>query len=302
MTDPQTQQATAGQGSILDLLTKPREGIETVFELAEALSEDGKASVGKRLVIERRKLEAETPIEKPRRESEKRAHTFLAATGFIAYLLKYGSEHTVIYADPEQRCVEAVLDETAKHGREVVTLRPQTHPRWQPWRALLGQRIPLDSFRELVTQNRKAIIKPDGRDLIFLMRQIKMSTEVTLQSGVMKGGAAAVNGLVIRTKILGSAGGEDSEQLDLPESVTIKTPVLVDEPEQEIEMDLILGGKSDGSEVYAQLASADLREAEIEAFDGLVEKMRMELGSGTDGRYTITHGRVDEQPWERLRG
>lgn len=295
MTEERTPNPSS-QDKILAMLTTPREGIQTAFELAEAL--DGN---GQRLVIERRKLQAEQPTEAPRAESQARAHTFYAATGFIAYLKRFGSQATVVYADPESRCVEAVLDETAEKGREVVVLRPQTHPRWAPWRALLGQRVNLDTFRELVTQNRKTIVEPDGRALIFTLRQIRMSTEVQLQSGVVKGGAAAVNGLMIRTTITG--GGKESDVVELPESIKVRTPVLVDEPEQEVEMDLILGGKRDGTEVYAQLSSADLREAEIAAFDLLVEKLRAELvddekkGLG----FTVTHGTVSQTRWDRLR-
>ncbi|HET99700.1 hypothetical protein LCGC14_0274060 [marine sediment metagenome] len=293
-----TSQGTQQQQTLADLIRKPREGMETSFEVVDHLIEDAEegTSPGRRLVIERRKLQPEPPTEAPRAESNRRAHTFFAATGFIAYLLKFGTKNTVVLADPDQRTVQAIIDERAENGREVVTLTPQTHPRWEPWRNMLGQRVTLDVFRQLITDNRKSIVAPDGRELIFLFQQIRMSTEVQLQSGVVKGAKAAVNGIIIRTAITGA--GKESDTLELPESISVKTPVLVDEPEQLIEMDLILGGKRDGTEVYCQLASADLKEAEIFAFDALVERLRKEL-SGDE--FTVTHGSYATTTWDRLR-
>lgn len=294
------QHETSQHATVEDLTSKAKQGMETTFSLVEALKANGGEEGGvPTLKIERRLLNPETPEEMPREETKPRQHTFYAASGFIAYLRKFGSENTVLFADAQSRRVEAVLNELATKGREVVCLVPQVHPRWQPWRELLGQKLDLDNFRDLVTGNRRSIVEPDGRQLIFLMRQIRMSTEVQLQSGVVKGGAASVNGLVIRTKM--TSGGSDSDTLDLPETITVKTPVLVDEPDQVVEMDLILSGSRDGTQVRCQLGSADLREAEISAFDNLVTRLREELGGEEEDRFTVTHGTVDEGEWARLR-
>ena len=290
----QQESNTHTQQTVEDLTTKAKEGMETTFSLVRAL-EEGQVPT---LKIERRLLNPETPEELPREESRRRQHTFYAASGFIDYLRKFGSSNTVLFADAEARRVEAVLDELAPRGREVVCLSPQIHPRWEPWREMLDQKIDLDGLRDLITGNRRSIVEPEGRHLIFMLRQIRMSTDVQLQSGVIKGGAAAVNGLIIRTKV--TSGGDEADTLELPKTIKVRTPVLVDEPEQDVEMDLILSGSRDGTQVRAQLGSADLREAEISAFDGLVKRLRDELGSDEEGRFTVTHGRVDEGAWARL--
>jgi len=283
---------TKGQTTIKELASAPKEGMRTVFDVVEAMSE---GEGGTKLVIERRALNPEPATEGTRKESAARAHTFFAAAGFIAYLKRYGSKNTVVFADSDSRQIQAVIDEEAKGQREVVTLRPQTHPRWEPWRSLLGRKLSLDDFRELITENRKAITAPDGRGLILAMRQIRMSTEVQLQSGVMRGDAAAVNGIIIRSKVTG--GGADSDTLALPESITVRSAVLVDEPEQDIEMDLILSGNREGNEIRCQLSSADIREAEIASFDGLIGRLRVEL---EPEEFVVTHGAFNQTRWERV--
>lgn len=273
-----------------DLLRKAAEGHSTAFDVVDELSGDGK-----RLEIIRRKLQPESPESPIRAESKRRDHTFHAVSGFVDYLECYGSDHTVVFADADNRKVQAVLDEEAESGREVIDLAPQTHPRWQPWRQMLGQKIPLAGLFDLVRQNRRAIVEPEGRGLILSLSQVRCSTEVVLHAGQASGKADALNGITIRTKI---QGREASENVALPDAIKVLTPVWVDEESQEIEMDLILGAKADGTEVWCQLASADIREAEIAAFDGLVEHLRKAL---TDERFTVTHGAFGETEWGYLR-
>lgn len=282
---------TASPSTWLDLLRKPQEGYSTTIEVAQAIG--GKK--GGSLEIVRRQLQPEPPQPPERSESRKRAHEFYAVSGFLAYLAKFGSTGTVVFADTAKRCVQAVLNENSKQGKEVVALRPQVHPRWQPWRDLIGQRLAMESFLGHVRQNRKAVVEPDGRQLIFQLSQITCATEVSLRVGSASGGNQAVNGLVITTKIQGKG---QSDPVALPESIAVQTPVWVDEDEQRIEMDLVLGAKKDGTEVWCQLASADIREAEIVAFDALVGKLRTELDPNKN---TVTHGSFAEADWSYLR-
>lgn len=276
---------------------KPEEGYETVFDVVREVvgkDKDGVEEFGTRLVVERRKLLPEAPVAMPRAESCPRSHEFFAVGGFVEYLKKFGSKNTVLFADVVQRRVQAVIDERAGSGKEIVVLEPQVHPRWEPCRAMQGRTVPIEQLADFVRMNRKAIVEPDGRALVFLLSQIECATEVVMHRGK---GAGAVNGLMIKTTIKGG-GGTTTDPVALPDSIKVKTPVWVDQAELVMEIDLVLTAKRDGTEVYAQLASADIVDAEIVAFDVIVQRLRDELG--TEERFTVTHGSYGDDEWARL--
>lgn len=274
---------------IAGLLRQAMEGHETTLSVAEEL--DGN---GRRLVVERRQLQPEPKPAPVKTESQRRAHTFYARAGFTDYLLRYGGDDTVILADPSQGKVQAVIDESSKDGKEILTLEPQAHPRWVPWHNCLGIKMGLLDLLSLARNNRRAIVEPDGRALIYQLSQVQCSTSIVLHMGQASRSREAVNGITIKTKIQGQ---DDQAHVPLPDSITIETPVHVDEPAQKIELDLVLGAERDGTGVWCQLASADIQEAEIQAFDDLVEQLRQDLGSeGGEGR-VIGHGTVRETGW-----
>lgn len=286
------------------LMQQAPEGIETVFELQKALQRDdhGQEREVPALVISRRQLQPEQEAEAQFGRTPPAAHTFYAVNGFIDYLDRYGTPSTVVLVDPQAQRVQAILSESKlKHsggeeepvgnrgGRTVIKLEPQVHPRWEPWRQLLNQRLPIMAFVDFLRMNRRSIASPDGRELTLALAQIRCSTEVVLHRGT---GKEAVNGLITRTSIRGK---EDSQHVDLPEEFTVRTPLWVDTPEVEVRLDLILNANKEGSEVMAQIASADLREAEVAAFDQLTEKLRSAWGKAPD--ITVAHGRVGNGSW-----
>lgn len=271
--------------TIADLLRQPLEGQETAFQVVADLEGDGK-----RLEIRRRRLAPEVTQEAPLATSPRRHHRFYAVAGLLNYLSAYATQDTVILANPAERRVQAILDDTAEEGgREVVTFTPQVHPRWEPFRGLLGKTLSLDELLDFVRNNRRAI--DHGRELIFGLSQVTASTEVTLAKG---SGRSCVNGLMVKTEIRG--GGTQTDPVDLPEVLRVTTPVWVDEPPQTMEIDLVLEASRDGSEIRARLSSADLREAEITAFDSVVERIRAGAPEGS----VVAHGSVHEAPWDRV--
>lgn len=311
MTEPKK---TDGLTKIADLIAHSQEGIETTIDVVKELGEDGDP-IGHRLIVERRTLQQEPPVPPARTEAKRRAHEFYAVAGFTSYLNKFGGgvagdtkdpgiEYgctTVILADFERRKIQAILDddpgETAG-GREVLSFTPQVHPRWSPWRELLGQKITLDDFADFVRLHRRSIVpgqgNVDGRGLAFLLGQVTASTEVRLHQGK---GSGALNGLTIQTTI--SGGGPQTDNVPLPESITVRAPIFVDSTAEQIEIDLVLTAKRDGSEVYVQLASGDLYDAEVSAFEAIVDRLRTEF-DGKDG-YVVAHGSVHEEDWDYLR-
>ena len=267
----QNEQTSGGNLELM--LTTPKEGHLTAFDVVRQIGEDGKPGTTT-LEVKRRQLQPEPPEPPTRRESKARAHEFHAVDGFVDYLLKFGSPTTVVLADAGKRCVEAVLEESAKNGREVVTMRPQVHPRWKPWRNLLGAQVPILEFGDFLRDNARAIVSPEVPELTLCFAQIRMSKRVEVFRGKTTGGRSALNGVLVTTEVQGGSGSEESFQ-ELPDHLVVRTPVMVDEPEQDIRLDIIVGTR--GDEVVVKIASADIHEAEIAAFDALVATLREKL-------------------------
>lgn len=275
--------------SLAELIRCPRPERETAFELIDIVDSLGAKTGAKRLEVTLRRVEPEQPQPLPRAETKARVHRFFAVSGFLDYLNRYGCEDTVILADPSKQRIEAVLDERAEFGREVIVFEPQVHPRWEPFRSALGTEFELSELLDFLRDNRRAI--EGGRELVFLLSQVTCSTEVKLLKG---SGRDSTNGLMVKTSIRG--GSEQDTPVQIPESVKVVSPVWVDEPAQALELDLIVGGSRDGTKIHARFASADIREAEIAAFDGVVERIRSEAGE----RFTVAHGGHRETEWSRV--
>lgn len=245
-----------------DLLEQIGKDKATAIELVEELSEGGKVGA-KRLVIEQRSVQPPQPLDPIRAESPARAHDFHAAGAFVDYLQRYGSKRTVVLIDLTACVVYAVLDETADRGREVLMLKPQIHPRWKPWHALLGRNLEMPDLLDHLRNNRRSMV--DGRDVILALSQVKASTEVTLYRG---SGHKALNGLLVKTSINGVKG---EQIVEIPEVLHVKAPIFVDSEPIQIELDLIVEGSQDGTSVRARFSSADILEAEIEGMERIAE-------------------------------
>jgi hypothetical protein len=278
---------------IAKLIREAADGHETILEVADL--KDGQ---GRKVVVERRQLQPERAPAPRRQESLRRAHEFAAISGFIEYLLQFpvaDGTDLVLFADAEAMSVFAVLNETAEHGREVVTCRPMAHPRWKPWKDQLGQALDLDDFVDFLRDNRKTIVEPDGAQLMRELSQVRASAEVTLDRGR---GAKALNALVIKTRVQGT---DATEPVDLPESLVLQVPLFVDEAVQRVELDLMIEADRAG-DVQARLSSADIRTAEIEAFEKMVQRLQEEVqaDTATNRGVVIAWGRPKESAWQYL--
>jgi hypothetical protein len=238
----------------------------------------------KKLVIERKRPEM------IRSETQPRAHQFFAVDGFIEYVKLNGKDKkTVVFADHANSRMYAVLDDQAPKGAERIALQPQIHPRWEPWRNWLDRTRELDQFVDFLRQNRRTLTGDAGRDLTMALSQVKASTEVELNRGR---GKKALNGLIVRTKITG--GGANAENVELPDTITINTPIFVDTPPIGIELDLILEATNGGKTITAALASADIRDAEIAGFDAMWDAVQADLGD----KHTVVCGKPEWAHWK----
>lgn len=270
-----TNGETVRRETVRQLITELREGHHTTIDLARVVGEKGEG----RSVIEvsRRALQPEQAPAKRLDRTGRRAHTFHSAPGFIDYVKRYGCAGSVVFADQPGGRMFAVLDDTRKEGNcEVVQLVPAHHPRWVPWLETLNERMEMGELVEFLRHNRRAVVSPNGRELLFTLAQVRAATSIELHSGV---GNGATNGIVVTTKVTGA----QSSLLELPDSITVRTPVFVDQPERDIELDLVIGASRDGSEVFGQFASADIKEAEIEAFAAIRAEVWSALAKPENG-------------------
>jgi Uncharacterized conserved protein (DUF2303) len=258
-----------------DLIKEAAEGEETIFDIIKETvpftDEDGneKEMPGRRITITRRGIQHEQVKEAELARSPRRAHNFNHAAGLLQYLETYGGEATVVLADVEGMAIYAVLDDKAERGKETITYKPRLHPRFLPWNEICGQTLPIDEFVNFLRENRRAITEPNGRGLLLSLSQIRASTSVELHAGQ---GNDSLNGLTVRTKI---AGKDGSDLIELPESIKIRVPLLIeDEEPRDIELDLILSASRDGTGVTGKFATTDVEAARADAFMEQVESLQ----------------------------
>lgn len=262
-------------------------GTRTVLEVAQDL-ENG----GKKLTIDLRKLLPEEAREPKRAESRARHHAFHSAASLADYLARYGDKSTVVFVDHEEGRISAVLSETSGKGFEIVTMEPQVHPLWEPWRDIAGEQQDIKEFAAFVMQNRRSIAKPDGRNLALDLQQIRGSVSVEIMAGRGRG---AVNGLVVRSRV--NAGNEQTDTVDLPDSITLKVPLYVDTEARELELDLCIEAQASGS-VTVLVSEGTVAEARVAAFNDMVNRIRQGV-KAIDA--LVTWGSPKHQEWLYLK-
>lgn len=267
--------------SLKSLLENVKVGEETVFDIAEG---------GKSLTVTGKRLLPEEPRHPKRTESPKRAHEFLSAGSFGDYLARYGCSGTVVFVDLAAETIYAVLDEGAPTGYQVVSMKPQEHPLWTPWRKLAGSRIPVMQFAQFVAENRRAIMKPDGRELAMLLSQIRASVGVELQHGR---GKNAVNGIKVTTKIQGETG---VEVVELPDTIGLLVPLYVDVEPEDVELDLCIEADPHG-QITVLVTAGTVAEARVDAFNHMVNTIREKISKLNA---VVTFGRPKHGAWDYL--
>lgn len=272
----------ADERTIQDALTKIKNREVTAIELKNVLDGDGGPDFQK-LVIETKRQAPE------RQETPPRRHTFNAVAGFIDYVQTYGGNNTAVYADVGQSEIIAVLDEKAVHGVELLSLKPAIHPRWKPWRDLINKSVKLSDFVLFLRTNRKAITEPSGEEVLVLFSQVRANTQIELHQGR---GNGAQNGVLIKSKVIGGAAGENV--VDIPDKIRVHSPIYVAGEPRDVDLDVLVEASSDGLGVTVRVSSADILEAEINAFEDVVEDLdALKESPGA----VVAYGRPDYGMW-----
>lgn len=271
------------------LLRQVNPGNETAIDVVEKLLEDGSKHVI--LSVQQRRLNPEAIPAPVRAPSAKRTHFFYDPAGFAQYLAKYGTDSTVVLADPNEEGMTAVLNEAAEDGFENLMFKPQTHPLFQPWEELLdaGGVLPIKDFVDFVSRNRRAITNPHSRELMLVLSQVRMSREVELYQGDRNN---STNGVLVKTSV---QGNNTSEYVDIPETITISVPIYVGTSAVDMEIDLTVGGNEQRG-VIVKLSTGDVLAKKAQLFDAMVADLRTALPAAT-----VTTGRVAYGAWEYLK-
>lgn len=239
------------------------------------------------------KVEFRRTVEPPlRMESPRRAHTFYEAAGFAEYVKKeaFHIEDAMVLIDAQALTAKAVLDDTAANGFEVITFKPPFHPLFVLLRNSLLKTQSVRDFADAVVRCRRQIVGMDGKEiagqqLAMLMRQITVSNQVTCESGA---GNNALNGVMVKTNV--RAGQQTESKIDLPEALTLATPVFMSGPTVRLEV-LVSIQPVTAEKVLIAAEVPDLDVIVYDEFGRMLEPLKGDCGC------RISYGRIDHQSW-----
>ncbi len=260
---------------LANLIRSAFPGRETVFQLVDSL--DGEA--GRKLTIEHRELPEVLPDEPELARPQARAHVFHSIETFIGYL----GEKSLALADVDSQMIGAVLDESRETDHELVAFAAKIHPKFAPWHGLLNKATPVMAFAVHCMTHRRTVSSPDGLELAQTMSQIKASKAITHYTGV---GKKSLNGVMVDLEIAGEKRGQ---LVELPEVITLTTPIYIDTAPVEVQIDLLITEVKD--EIVVFCTSTQYEEARIAAFQQFVERVQ----GGIEGRCGF--GKIGHRDW-----
>lgn len=255
------------------LLRRAPEGQETVFDIANET--DGEGNPKRSVSITRRIVHPEHPTLPPLRRSRRAAHRFSTADSVANYINQYGCERTVVVADANKLEATIILDESEEFGDVIeLSFAPMFHPVFNKWNSYFAKPVEIEEFAQFVMENRRQVQNPDGRELALMLSQVKLAKNVTIQRGK---GAKVVNGVTMAVEI---AGVKHDVEEQFPDSITINTPIFLEDEPVNVEFDLLVFERHD--EVYVTLTNPEISGLVVERF----------MANISDIRETLNHGLV----------
>jgi hypothetical protein len=188
--------------------------------------------------------------------------------------------------------MQAVIDEESAHGYEVLTFRPQIHPLFAAWEAILGKTLPVLEFAKFVMENRRTVAQPDGKELAMLMSQVRVATKIDRAQGK---GQRSINGVMIEQTIQGQ---KHNEYVEFPDTIIIQCPLYVGERNPlPLEIDIsVYATDVEGSNICVHLSAADVLLRKTEAFELMLDAIADSLEDGV-----TAFGKVGHAEWSYLR-
>jgi len=281
-----------GHNVIKDFVREVKLGTENLLSVAKEVNDDGEKLTT--IAMQNRQLQPEPPREAALARSPKRAHTFHEAAGLGEYLGKYGGNNTVVLADVRARKMEVVLDESAIDGFEVLDLIPRIHPLFLAWYGLKEHQVEIKVLAQFLLEHRREITDPDPMTLLADFSQLRGTSKITTESGTVTAkNHHCLNGVMVETTI---KGVNNKELVELPNSITVKAPLYLGTEPQDFTFDLTLRVDPNNNEIVAKLTSADLEEAEVNAFEEMMQTIREQIAG------IAIFGSVEHSEWRTLPG
>lgn len=152
------------------------------------------------------------------------------AMSLVAYVNRFKTDNTVIFADVEEKTISAVIDyhKAASEGPGLVEHRAvlqlaHSHE-WETWGAISGRMYDQKAFARMLDVNSDDIASPAAAELLEKVMDLEMSTSITVQRKLVQTGSARGEGGVNR-KVDGTA---------LPAFFILRIPVFTGEPSVEV--------------------------------------------------------------------
>lgn len=124
--------------------------------------------------------------EKPR--NIERQVEVVEADSFIAYLLKYKSEHTHLTSSASRGNMHAVLDYHGPNAPDncdhTLFFQPVTSDEWNVWALMNGSWQDQSAFMEFLEENLTDIVTPDGAMLLDMVRTFQGTKKIEFRAGV----------------------------------------------------------------------------------------------------------------------
>ncbi len=275
-----------GTETINDFLHSLQEGHEHLVEVSRQMLDDGKKE-HITFALQKRQLEPEQPKPRVRVESPKRAHEFFSVASFVEYLKVNKTAKTVVLADVSRCSIQAVIDESAEKGFEVIAFKPQVHPLFAPWQGVIDRVTAVKAFALFLQQNKRTVASPEVQALTLLFSQIRASQKITMHKGV---GKNSINGLTCELNIVGKV---ENQEVEIPDVIALFVPIFIDTAPCAIELDVLLDASD--TEVFVSCSSSDLKVKTVEAFESMLTQVR-EIED-----IVIGFGAIQTEPWEYLR-
>lgn len=166
----------------------------------------------------------------PRPRRKKGRPVFVDAPSFQAYVNDHKDMDSHLYVDVEAPAITAVLDHhlrgdsdpgNARWGEHVAGFAPPLDPDWTAWTGRDNELAPQMAFAQFVEDQIPNIVEPDGAELLELVQDLSMRSDLTfkrserLQSGALNFQLADE----VRDKL-------GREGVELPAELTVSLPIF----------------------------------------------------------------------------
>jgi hypothetical protein len=204
----------------------------------------------------------------------------------VGYVKRFAQSSTVVFADPEAFRFTAVVDydtrEYPEHGVHRATYNCPLSDDWQAWMAINGRWLTQLELAQFVEEHARAVIKPDGADLMELARELTIDRERKFHGGVK----SLQNGLISLRYDETDKASVRGGAMEIPSLIVIRVPVFY--RGVPIEQAFFLRYKLDNNTVKFRLDAHRLRETKDAAFQVAMDAIAVELPSvpGDDGETT----------------